>query len=79
MYYECSCADITSEEWKRKMKGSKPINYKWLVAKIKKHLPQLYDDLSLDFYNDFQDKCRVNRYYYIRVHSAIEYFIKKNK
>lgn len=79
MYYECSCADITSEEWKRKMKGSKPINYKWLVAKIKKHLPWLYDNLRLDLRNPYQDQCRVTRDYYILVSSSIEYFIKKTQ
>ena len=79
MYYECSCANITLEEWKRKMKGSKPINYRWLVAKIKKHLPWLYDDLMLDLYNPYQDQCRVTRDYYILVWSSIEFFIKKIK
>lgn len=77
MYYECCCADITIEEWKHKMKGIKPVNYQWLVRKIKKHLPQLYEDLMLDVYNPYQEKCGVNREYYVLVHSAIEYFIKK--
>lgn len=57
--------------------GGKPINYKWLVNKIKKHIPQLYEALALDYYNPYENKCGVNREYYILVHSAIEYFIKK--
>lgn len=57
--------------------GGKPINYKWLVNKIKKHIPQLYEALALDYYNPYENKCGVNQDYYILVHSAIEYFIKK--
>ena len=49
MTYECCCSDISKQEWEQKMKGIKPINYKWLVAKIKKHLPQLYEELALQF------------------------------
>lgn len=51
MVYECCCADISCEEWEQKMQGIKPVNYRWLVNKIKKHLPWLYNDLALDFYN----------------------------
>ena len=58
------------------MKGIRPVNYKWLVRKIKKHLPQLYEDLCLDYYNPYENKCGVNQDYYVLVHSAIEYFIK---
>jgi len=78
MELECTCSQITIQEWERKMKGIRPINYKWLVAKIKKHLPQLYEDLLLSFYNPYENKCGVNQEYYILVHSSIEYFIKKH-
>ena len=80
MTYECNCSDISLAEWKKKMKGIKPIkpiNYKWLIRKIKKHLPHLYESLMIDVYNPYQEKCVVNRDYYVLVHSAIEYFIKK--
>ena len=76
MTYECCCSDISLSEWNKKMKGIKPVNYKWLVSKIKKHLPQLYEDLCLDYYNPYENKCGVNQDYYVLVHSAIEYFIK---
>ena len=59
------------------MNGVKPINYKWLVNKIKKHIPQLYEALALDYYNPYEIKCGVNQDHYILVHSSIEYFIKK--
>jgi hypothetical protein len=77
MTYECCCSDITLSEWQKKMKGVKPINYKWLINKIKKHIPQLYEALALEYYNPYENKCGVNQDYYILVCSAIEYFIKK--
>lgn len=77
MYYECCCADISMKEWKDKMKGAKPINYKWLVSRIKKHIPMLYKELFLDYYNPYAEQCKSNKEYYILVHSSIEYFIKK--
>ncbi len=77
MTYECCCSDISFSEWQKKMKGVKPINYKWLVNKIKKQIPQLYEALALEYYNPYENKCGVNREYYILVHSSVEYFIKK--
>lgn len=77
MTYECCCSDISKQEWEQKMKGIKPINYKWLVAKIKKHLPQLYEELALQCYNPWENNCGRTSEHYILVHSAIEFFIRK--
>lgn len=77
MVYECCCSDITLAEWNRKMKGIKPVNYRWLINKIRKHVPQLYGMLALQFYNPYENRCGVTKDYYILVHSSIEYFIKK--
>lgn len=48
MELECNCTNITIEEWNQKMKDTKPISYKWLVGKIRKNLPWLYDALYLE-------------------------------
>ncbi|RGV41853.1 hypothetical protein DWW14_10710 [Bacteroides uniformis] len=77
MYLECDCSQISLTEWEQKMKNSRPINYGWLVGRIRRNLPLLYSELCLNFYNPYQDKCRVNKEYYILVHSATEYFIRK--
>lgn len=77
MTYECNCSDISLAEWNKKMKGIKPINYQWLIRKIKKHLPHLYEALALDFPNPYENKSGVTKEYYILCHSSIEYFIKK--
>lgn len=77
MYLESVSNQLSKQEWERKMEHTKPINYKWLVAKIKNHIPKLYEDLCLSFPNPYANKCRVSKDYYILVHSAKEYFIKK--
>jgi glucose-6-phosphate isomerase len=77
MYLECSCCEVTREKWDDLMKGSKPISYKYLKAKVKKHLPDLYYALALDYYNPFGEQSRVTKTHYILVSSAIEYFIRK--
>lgn len=77
MELECNCTQITINEWKEKMKGTRPISYKWLVGKIKKNLPWLYEALALEFYNPWENDCCSNKEYYILV-SGIEYFITKH-
>jgi hypothetical protein len=77
MILECTCEIISTEKWELLMKGSKPINYKWLVNKIKRELPSLYYGLCLDIYNPYGEQSRVTKTHYILVHSMIEYFIKK--
>ncbi len=78
MELECTCMTISADEWAQKMKDARPISYKWLVGKIRKNMPELYDALALQFPNPYDQNCAVNRDYYILVHSAIEYFIRKH-
>ena len=77
MQLECTCREIAINRWESLMKGGRPINYRWLKNKIRKHLPELYGGLCLDFYNPWEDQCRVTKTHYILVHSATEYFIRK--
>lgn len=77
MYLECTCEQISAGKWEELMKGGKPINYKWLVNKIKRELPYLYNELSLQYYNPWENDCKQTKTHYILVHSAIEYFIRK--
>ena len=77
MVLECTCVTISNEKWEMLMKGSKPINYKWLVNKIKRELPNLYSDLQLCMYNPYGEQSRVTKTHYILVHSMVEFFIKK--
>lgn len=77
MYLECTCIGIGIERWNRLMKGNKPLNYEWLRRKVKKHLPELYDSLGLDYYNPYENQTRVTKTHYILVYFSIEYFISK--
>ena len=77
MILDCTCADISIDKWNELMKGAKPINYKWLVNKIKRELPHLYNKLMLNYYNPYANHCRVTKTHYILISSAIEYFIRK--
>ena len=77
MYLECTCQNISYSQWEILMKDAKPINYNWLKHKIKKHLPNLYDTLCLDYYNPWENEAYRTKTHYILVHSAIEYFIHK--
>ena len=77
MELEYTCCEVTLDKWNDLMKGAKPINYDWLKNKIRKHLPDLYEDLYLDCYNPYGLQSKVTKTHYILVHSAIEYFIKK--
>ena len=75
MWLEATCSTVSYEQWKSLMKDAKPLNYEWLKKRVKKHLPSLYNELSLDLFNPFADQCKVTKSHYILVHSGIEYFI----
>lgn len=77
MYLECDCTNSSMEEINTLMKGARKCSYKRLVAKIKKEIPSLYNALSLDTYNPWEDECKQTKTHYILVHSAIEYFLRK--
>lgn len=65
MYLEATCIDLTSEKIENILRNSKPINYKWLIGRIRKQIPSLYEELCLDYYNPYQNNCRVTKNYYI--------------
>ena len=77
MELECTCVGIGEEKWNQLMNGGRKLNYEWLKRKVRKNLPELYNALSLDFYNPWEDQAKVTKTHYILVWSGIEYFIKK--
>ena len=79
MLLECTCGDVSLEQWHRLMKGARKISYKWLVRKIERELPKLYCSLCLGFHNPWEDKTYSTKTHYVLTHSAIEYFIRKEK
>lgn len=77
MYLDCTCTEINTDKWNELMKGARPMSYEWLKRRVKKHLPELYNSLCMDFYNPWESNTQRTKTHYILVHSAIEYFIKK--
>ena len=77
MVYETNCTEITQDKWCELMKYGRKCSYRLLVARIKRELPELYHTLTLQFYNPYAEQCRQTPTHYILVHSAIEYFIRK--
>lgn len=77
MVYETNCTEITQNKWSELMKYGRKCSYRLLVARIKRELPELYYALALQFYNPYAEQCRQTPTHYILVHSAIEYFIRK--
>ncbi len=77
MYLDCTCENISQRKWNSLMAGARKASYKNLVRLIKKKMPELYNSLSLDLYNPWENDCQQTKTHYILVHSAIEYFIRK--
>lgn len=78
MYLECTCTDVTEKQWERLMHNARRMSYKKLLSAIKKNLPDLYYALGLNYPNPYSTQCRQTDTHYILVHSAIEYFIRKD-
>lgn len=79
MYFKCTCADVTQEEWDELMKGRKPINYDILVNKVRKDCPNLYKKLHLELNNPYKNDCYETDEYYVLTHSCTNYFFKKSE
>lgn len=79
MWLETTCENITIDKWNQLMKGAKPLSYKWLVAKIKKELPDVYTDLQLNLFNPYWKQCYTTKTHYVLTHSSIEYFFNKGE
>lgn len=77
MYLDATCEGLPYSKWEALMKGARKVSYRRLVSRIKREIPELYGELSLNLYNPWEDQCRQTTTHFILVHSAIEYFIHK--
>ncbi len=76
---EATCCNISIKEWNKLMKNSAKANGFKIRKLIKKHIPELYESLNLDYYNPFENQCKRTKTHFIYVHSGIEYFLKFEK
>lgn len=73
-----SCVSINISQWEEYMEGTTKANGKTIRNLIKKHLPELYDDLCLQFNNPYESNSVKKKGLLVYVHSGIEYFIEFN-
>lgn len=73
---ECTCSSITETEWNKLYKGSRKANGKKIRMLIKKHLPELYEALSLNLNNPFEEQSVRTETHLIYIWSATDYFLK---
>ena len=73
-----TCASVTLTEWESLMTGTTKANGAEIRRLIKKHDPNLYEGLALDFYNPYEGQSVKKDGLLVYVHSSIEYFFKVN-
>lgn len=70
-----TCVNCGVYQWEKLMENTTKANGERIRLLIKKHLPELYDSLALNFYNPYESKCVKKPGLLVYVHSAIEYFL----
>ena len=73
LWLEATCCNITLAQWERWMAGATRADHRQIDSLVRKHLPGLYRDLSLNLWNPYN--YFKTRRHLILVHSAIEYFL----
>ena len=71
-----TCVGITQKQWDSYMENTTKASGSKIRSLIKKHLPDLYHQLGLEFYNPYETQSRKKNGLLIYVHSSIEYFLK---
>jgi hypothetical protein len=74
--FECSCTNISKKKWDMLMFDAKKANGPKIRKLIKKHIPELYYDLGLEFYNPYEEHSKKTKTHLIYLHSGIEYFFR---
>jgi len=76
LYLDCTCVGIDIERWDQLMERATKANKRTINNLVKRHLPDLYKALGLNYrnpYNYFKTKEHL-----VLVHSSIEYFLSYN-
>ncbi len=71
-----TCVGITQTEWDNFMENTTKANGRQIRLLIKKFLPELYEDLALQYYNPYEHRAVKKRGLLVYVHSGIEYFLQ---
>lgn len=73
---EATCVGIGMHKWDQLMEGAIKADGSKIRNMIKKQLPELYESLSLDFFNPHESYSVRTDTHLIYNHSLIEYFLK---
>ncbi len=73
LWLEATCSGINLAQWERWMAGATRADKRRIDSLVRRHLPNLYEDLRLDLRNPYV--YYKTRRHLILVHSAIEYFL----
>jgi len=73
LWLEATCSGINLAQWERWMVGATRANHRQIDRLVRRHLPDLYEGLSLNLRNPYH--YFKTRQHLILVHSAIEYFL----
>lgn len=73
-----TCQGISMNKFNKYMENSVKANGLKIRKLIKLHLPDLFKELSLEFYNPYECQSKRTKTHFIYVHSSIEYFLKFN-
>ena len=73
LWLEATCTGINLAQWNRWMSGAPRANHRLINRLVRRHLPDLYEALSLNLRNPYH--YFKTRRHLILVHSAIEYFL----
>ena len=73
LWLEATCSGINLAQWERWMAGATRANHRQIDRLVRRHLPDLYEDLRLHLRNPYH--YFKTRRHLILVHSAIEYFL----
>ncbi len=73
LWLEATCSGINLAQWNRWMDGATRADHRRIDGLVRKHLPDLYESLSLNLRNPYH--YFKTRTHLILVHSAMEYFL----
>ena len=73
LWLDATCSGINLAQWKRWMAGATRADKRRIDSLVRRHLPNLYEDLRLDLRNPYVYYKTLT--HLILVHSAIEYFL----
>ena len=73
LWLAATCCNINLAQWERWMAGATRADHRLVDRLVRKHLPDLYEVLSLNLWNPYH--YLKTRRHLILVHSAIEYFL----